>query len=147
MEAWLPGHRIAYRWEARLGGYRKAAAASPNTGLRHPSFRAYADHMASAEFLSALGDLMAEAARRPVAVMCSETLWWRCHRRLIADAAVMVHGATAEHLFPGRPPAPHTLTDTAATDGTGRVLYRQQDPLPLQLVEPVERPPNRLGRP
>jgi uncharacterized protein (DUF488 family) len=55
--------------------------------------------MRSDEFRDALGDLLGElGAGRPTLVMCSETLWWRCHRRLISDAAVLLHGVAVEHL-------------------------------------------------
>ncbi|MDA8393059.1 MAG: DUF488 domain-containing protein [Actinomycetota bacterium] len=131
METWLPARGICYRWEPRLGGFRKPVAGSPNSGLRHPSFRAYADHMATAEFVGALAEVMGEAADRPVAVVCSESLWWRCHRRLVADASMLLHGAAVEHLALGRPPSPHRLTSGATTDEEGRMLYPPQPPLPL----------------
>jgi len=58
-------------------------------GWRNPSFRAYADYMASGPFLAALDQLVADTDARDIAVMCSEAVWWRCHRRLIADAVVL----------------------------------------------------------
>ncbi|MBV8235266.1 MAG: DUF488 domain-containing protein, partial [Acidimicrobiia bacterium] len=99
MEQWVPAHAIAYRWEPRLGGLRTPAAESPNIALRNRGFRAYADHMATAEFVHALDEVLDAAAARPTTVMCAETLWWRCHRRLIADFAALVRGAEVRHLM------------------------------------------------
>jgi uncharacterized protein (DUF488 family) len=99
MEAWLPAGGIPYRWAPALGGRRRPLPHSANVALRNPSFRAYADHMASPEFRGALDALVADAEARDVTVMCAESVWWRCHRRLIADAAVLLHGADVRNLF------------------------------------------------
>src|ERR1700733_9048113 len=86
MEQWVPDLAGAsYEWRRDLGGFRKTTPESPNVALRHPSFRGYADYMQTGAFRDALGHLLADAATAPTAIMCSETLWWRCHRRLIAD--------------------------------------------------------------
>lgn len=122
MERWVPEGGVEYRWERRLGGFRKPDPASPNTGLRHPAFRAYADHMATPEFASALAELLDAAATRPTAVMCSETLWWRCHRRLLADAAVLLGGAEVLHLFHDGAVRPHRPSPEAVVAG-GRLTY------------------------
>ena len=99
MEQWLPAAEIPYCWIAGLGGRRRVDPHSPHVGLRNEQFRAYADHMASAEFSAALGELRRFTAARSAAVMCSESLWWRCHRRLLADHLVLVEGAEGVHLF------------------------------------------------
>ena len=98
MAGWLAEAGLAYRWEPELGGFRRPEPASVNHGLRHPAFRGYADHMRGPRFWAALDRLLAEATAAPTAAMCSETLWWRCHRRLLADAAVLVRGAEVRHL-------------------------------------------------
>src|SRR5437763_14040819 len=72
MEQWVPDAGIAYRWEPRLGGLRKPTTDSPNVALRHSGFRAYADHMATPDFIAALGDVLEEASTRPAPVMCAE---------------------------------------------------------------------------
>jgi uncharacterized protein (DUF488 family) len=72
-------------WIAGLGGRRRPDPASINTGWRHPAFRAYADHIASEEFAEGLFELLMIAPGARTAIMCAEVLWWRCHRRLIAD--------------------------------------------------------------
>ena len=122
MEAWLPAAGIAYRWERRLGGFRKTDPSSRHVALRVPAFRGYADHMETGGFVEALGEVLDEAARRPTVVMCSETLWWRCHRRLLSDAAVMLRGVEVVHLQPGGRAAPHVVTDGARREGE-RLVY------------------------
>src|SRR5699024_1629167 len=85
MSQYLPEAGINYRWEPRLGGWRRATGDSPDVQLRNASFRSYAGHMRSAEFVTAIDDVVVAAAEQQVTLMCAETVWWRCHRRLIAD--------------------------------------------------------------
>ena len=99
MATWLLDHGVDYRWLPSLGGRRKPAPDSPNVGLRNDQFRAYADHMISDEFAGGVAELCALAQARPVAVMCAESVWWRCHRRLLADHLVLVEQLRVEHLF------------------------------------------------
>lgn len=99
---WLPEAGIAYRWEKRLGGFRRPGPDNPDVAWREDMFRGYAEHMRSPDFLSAIDAVLAEAqtlAPRQLAVMCSESLWWRCHRRLVADFAVVARGAGVRHLM------------------------------------------------
>jgi uncharacterized protein (DUF488 family) len=123
MAGWLGAAGVAYRWEPELGGFRKAQAGgahgpgSVNTALRHPAFRGYADYMRTPPFWAALDRLLAEAAEAPTAAMCSETLWWRCHRRLLADAAVLVRGAEVLHLDHRGRLEPHRPTEGVRRDG------------------------------
>lgn len=81
----LAKHGIGYRWVQELGGRRNPNPDSPNDAWEHPAFRAYADHIASDEFAAGLFDLEMIAGGSRSTVMCAELLWWRCHRRLIAD--------------------------------------------------------------
>ena len=81
---------IEYRWLPSLGGRRKPVPGSINTGWRNESFRGYADHLATEEFADGLNDLLAVAGGLRTAIMCAELLWWRCHRRLIADVLVSI---------------------------------------------------------
>ena len=132
MQAWLPEAGVEYRWERRLGGRRPVRPGSPNVALRNPAFRGYADHMAEPEFADALTAVLAEATSRTVTVMCSETLWWRCHRRLLSDAATLGRGAEVAHLAHDGRLAPHALTDGVRRDGDGVVYDVGGDrPLPL----------------
>ena len=117
MARWLGGAGIAYRWEPQLGGFRKPAPQSVNHAIRHPAFRGYADHMRTPPFWAALDRLLAEAAAAPAAAMCSEALWWRCHRRLLADAAVLVRGAEVLHLDHRGRLEPHRPTEGVRRDG------------------------------
>jgi uncharacterized protein (DUF488 family) len=84
-ESSLAERGIAYRWIAALGGRRRAERDSMNVGWRHPAFRAYADHIATEEFAEGLFELLLLASGLRTGVMCAEILWWRCHRRIIAD--------------------------------------------------------------
>ena len=98
---WLPTAGLGYRWEERLGGRRRLPAGeAPEDGWwQVPAFQAYAAHTRTAEFGAALEALVREVPTRPVAVMCSESVWWRCHRRLVADVAVLTHGIQVQHLM------------------------------------------------
>jgi uncharacterized protein (DUF488 family) len=124
MERWIPERSgSAYRWEPALGGFRKVDRESPNIALRHPSFRAFADFMETEAFSSALGALLAQAATSRVAIMCSETLWWRCHRRLIADAAVLLHNVDVQHLMHDGTLRPHMPTAGVRVTASGTLRY------------------------
>ena len=76
---------ITYLPMPALGGRRTPDPESPNTAWRVDAFRAYADHLATAEYIDARSTLMHRASERSTCVMCAEAVWWRCHRRLIAD--------------------------------------------------------------
>src|SRR5881409_1989762 len=82
----LAGARIAYVHMSGLGGLRKARAGSVNLGWRNAAFRGYADYMETSEFARSLEALVELARRQPTAIMCAESVPWRCHRSLIADA-------------------------------------------------------------
>jgi uncharacterized protein (DUF488 family) len=100
LERWLPAAGIGYRWEKRLGGFRKPSAGNPDIAWRVDMFRGYAEHMRGPEFLAAIAAILAEAASAgpTVAVMCSESAWRRCHRRLVADFAQVARGVPVAHL-------------------------------------------------
>jgi uncharacterized protein (DUF488 family) len=132
MERWLRDAGVAYRWEPRLGGRRRARPDSPHEALRQPGFRGYADHMESAEFADALDSVLADADRARTAVMCAESVWWRCHRRLLADAVVLLRGGAVEHLFHGGRLAPHPPTPEARRDGPRIVYDGGEATLPLR---------------
>jgi len=124
MACWIPQSAAAeYRWERRLGGFRKTRPESPNVALRNPSFRGYADYMEGAEFNDALAQLLADAKGVPTVVMCSESLWWRCHRRLIADAAQLLHGVEVRHLMHDATLRPHRPTAGVRVTPEGRLRY------------------------
>jgi uncharacterized protein (DUF488 family) len=76
---WLPAEGVDYRWEERLGGRRRLPATSADPWWQVAAFRAYAHHMRSADFLQAIDELLTQPGST-TSVMCSESLWWRCHR-------------------------------------------------------------------
>jgi uncharacterized protein (DUF488 family) len=123
MAVWLPAAGVGYRWEKRLGGFRKLAPDSPDIALRNESFRAYAGHMRTPDFRAAIDTLLAEAAETAVAVMCSESVWWRCHRRLVADFLVLARGAEVQHLMPDGRLDAHVPTDGVRRRDDGLLVY------------------------
>lgn len=119
----LPTHGISYEWWGEeLGGRRKVAERSRHLAWRVEAFRAYADHMESDEFQDALDRLIVTAKSAVPGVMCAETLWWRCHRRLIADALV-ARGHEVFHLVQQGSTQTHTLNEAARLDEAGLVVY------------------------
>lgn len=121
---WVPDlSGASYEWHPELGGFRKARPESQNVGLHHPAFRGYADYMQTPEFLQALDALLKRAEDTTVAIMCSESLWWRCHRRLIADAATLLYGAEVTHLMHNGARQPHALTPGASVLPSGLLQY------------------------
>jgi uncharacterized protein (DUF488 family) len=118
----LPEAGIAYVHLPQLGGLRRGlGAASPNTGWRNASFRAYADYMQTSDFLQGLDAVRTLTAAGPVALMCAEAVPWRCHRSLIADA-LHVRGVVARDIQSRTRAIPHTLTPFARVDGE-RITY------------------------
>jgi uncharacterized protein (DUF488 family) len=118
MRGWLGAAGIVYRAMPDLGGRRTPLPDSLNAGLRNAGFRGYADYMATPAFRAAFDDLIALAGERPTAIFCAETLWWQCHRRLIADTAVLLAGIEVVHLTPATR-ANHVLTPGVLRDGDG----------------------------
>jgi uncharacterized protein (DUF488 family) len=110
LNQWVPEAGVRYRWEPALGGFRKPRPDSANLGLRNDSFRGYADYMDTPPFWRALDAVLDETRDATVVVMCSESVWWRCHRRLVADAAVLARGVAVEHLMHDSRLVPHPLT-------------------------------------
>jgi uncharacterized protein (DUF488 family) len=123
LERWLPGYGISYRWEKRLGGFRRPAPDSPDVFWRDEAFRGYADHMRQPAFLAAIGEVLTQAATERVAVMCSESVWWRCHRRLIADFAEIARGIPVRHLMHDGRLAGHQRSPGARLRDDGLLVY------------------------
>jgi uncharacterized protein (DUF488 family) len=113
---------LAYRHAEDLGGRRRPVPDSPNTGLRDEGFRGYADWMLGEAFQAAFDRVVDESHERRTVVMCAETPWWKCHRRLISDAAILLRNGTVVHLMAGKQ-AEHRLTEGVKLD-EGRLLYR-----------------------
>jgi uncharacterized protein (DUF488 family) len=122
LAAELPGRGIAYRHARALGGRRKPQPDSPNRGWENDAFRAYADYALTPEFGAALAELTATAGDKVTAVMCAEGLWWRCHRRLIADRLV-AGGWTVHHIGPDGSLTEHELPPFAVAQPDGTIVY------------------------
>jgi uncharacterized protein (DUF488 family) len=130
MERWLPEHELEYAWEPHLGGRRSPRPDTPHTALTVPAFRGYADHMQTSEFMSALDAVLAGAAERPTTVMCAESVWWRCHRRLLSDAAVLLRHERVLHVFHDGRVAEHHPMEEARVEAGHLVYDAGRSPLP-----------------
>ena len=116
LERWLPEQGIRYVWLGQSLGGRRPAIRRPEESLNaawlEPAFRNYADYLGTAEGIAGLGELEALARGTPTAMLCAERLFWRCHRRIIADA-LFARGWCVVHLLePGKSQG-HTLTPWA----------------------------------
>lgn len=118
----LAMHGIAYEHVEALGGRRPTSATSPNGAWRNASFRGYADYMMTAEFQDALGRLLEQASDEDVVVMCAEAVPWRCHRNLIADAAV-ARGVAVRHILSEVRTDGHTLSAHARVRPDEGLVY------------------------
>jgi uncharacterized protein (DUF488 family) len=116
LAATLAAHAIGYHWLPALGGRRRASPDSPNTAWRNASFRGYADYMSSAEFAQGLAKLSEASNKARTAIMCSEALWWRCHRSMIADA-LCVRGIKVVHILDAKHSVVHPMTSPARIVG------------------------------
>ncbi|MBA0126345.1 DUF488 domain-containing protein [Haloechinothrix sp. YIM 98757] len=131
MSSWLPAAGIDYRWEERLGGWRKVAAGTPDTALRDRAFCGYAGHMRTAEFRAAIDALLSGAERERTAVMCAESVWWRCHRRMIADFLVLARDVPVDHLMHDGTLQRHRPSEEARVMPGERVLVYDAGQPPL----------------
>ncbi|MDE2262398.1 MAG: DUF488 domain-containing protein [Gammaproteobacteria bacterium] len=119
----LHGAAMAYRYLPALGGRRHGRKAdSPNTLWRNGSFRAYADYAGTTEFRAGLARLCALAGEHRCAVMCAEAVWWRCHRRIIADY-LLAAGFKVVHILGSGKLTPATLTPGAQPGAGGGLVY------------------------
>ena len=112
LAAHLAAGDIGYAWLSRLGGRRRGDAGPEHQGWRNLSFRAYAAYTWTEEFAQGLDELLLLAAGARTAVMCSELLWWRCHRALVADVLRFL-GVEVTHLASEGPGTPHPFTSPA----------------------------------
>ena len=108
---------IEYHRIPPLGGLRHARKDSVNLGWENASFRGFADYMQTEEFRKGLEELTGLAKEKETAILCAESLPWRCHRSLIADA-LLVRGITVLHIMNRTSVKEHTLTSFARIEGT-----------------------------
>ena len=113
---------VEYIHMPELGGRRKAKPDSLNMTWRNESFRGYADYMESAEFCKGIERLVETAKEKRVAIMCSEAVWWRCHRSLIADY-LKANGVKVLHILGVGKSEEHPFTG-AAQIVNGKLSYR-----------------------
>jgi uncharacterized protein (DUF488 family) len=119
---WLPERGISYAHLGRLGGWKRPEPDSPNGAWRNRSFRGYADYALGGDFARGVAELVELAADRRTAMMCSEALWWRCHRRLVADR-IVVAGGDVQHIGSDGRLSAHALTSFAFVGEDGRITY------------------------
>jgi uncharacterized protein (DUF488 family) len=107
-----------------VGCARSPSPVSPNTLWRNKSFRNYADYALTPPFREGLEELIAEGRVRTCAIMCAEVLWWRCHRRIIADY-LLADGAAVFHIL-----SPLDVESAIPTPGVERIpeglLYQER---------------------
>ena len=114
---------IGYRHMKALGGLRgKPKEGSRNTAWRNGSFRNYADYAATPAFRDGLRELQTIAQRRTPSIMCAEAVWWRCHRRIIADY-LLAGGIDVRHILSEAPPELARLTPGAQLEADGSLVY------------------------
>jgi len=117
----LPENEIEYIHLRELGGRRKTTIDSRNTGWRVAAFRGYADYMETDKFNNAIKELECLAAKKRVAFMCAEAVWWRCHRSLVSDY-LKHQGWTVIHSMDAGKGDEHPYTSPARII-EGKLLY------------------------
>jgi len=121
----LAADGLGYQHLRALGGrrhHRKGASPSLNVYWRVAAFRNYADYAETGEFRAGLDDLRALARGHRCAIMCAEAVWWRCHRRIIADY-LLADGTRVEHIMGTCQVVPATLTPGARAMADGALRY------------------------
>lgn len=121
LEQSLPEKGIEYTHIEALGGRRKADPDSKNTVWKHPSFRGYADYMETSEFKDAFKLLESMAIQKRCAIMCSEAVWWRCHRSMISDQ-LKANGWKVLHIMGQNQEQEHPYTKPAKLED-GQLIY------------------------
>lgn len=121
LEIVLPQNHIRYQHIEALGGRRKENKDSKNTAWQHPSFRGYADYMETDDFKKAIKVLEKIAEQYRTVYMCSEAVWWRCHRSMVSDY-LKASGWTVWHIMATGKAAEHPYTAPARLDH-GRLSY------------------------
>jgi uncharacterized protein (DUF488 family) len=121
----LAAFGVSYEHVAALGGLRGKARGLPpdvNGFWTNESFHNYADYALSAQFHTGLEHLLNEGRKRRCAIMCSEAVWWRCHRRIVADYLI-AGGESVFHIMGQDRVAPARLTPGAVVQPGGAVIY------------------------
>ncbi len=139
----LPTAGVAYLWEERLGGRRHLPSGEPTLDpwWTAEAFRGYAAHTRTTEFQAALDELLHLKASARLAIMCSESVWWRCHRRLIADVALARHQVPVWHLMPQGRAMAHRLAAGARVRADGLIVWDRTSPAATTIVDVMIRMP------
>ena len=124
LEQSMRQNNIVYMHFKSLGGRRAVHKDSKNTGWRHPAFRGYADYMETDEFKKGIQELEAIATNQRTAYMCSEAVWWRCHRSMVSDY-LKLHGWNVYHIMEVEKLTEHTYTKPANIVN-GELFYGEQ---------------------
>jgi uncharacterized protein (DUF488 family) len=124
LQVTLPQNNIEYFHLKKLGGRRKANQDSKNTTWRHIAFRSYADYMETTEFKEGIIDLEKIAGKKRTAYMCSEAVWWRCHRSMVSDY-LKVHGWKVMHIMAVGKAEEHPFTAPARIEN-GELTYEPE---------------------
>ncbi|WP_017260329.1 DUF488 domain-containing protein [Pedobacter arcticus] len=122
LKSFLSDNGINYVHLGDLGGRRKPSVDSVNTVWRHPAFRAYADFMESDEFKVGIKELQELASVQKTVIMCSEVLWWRCHRSMIADY-LKAHDWEVMHILSIEKSTEHPYTQPAKIENGGLTYH------------------------
>jgi uncharacterized protein (DUF488 family) len=125
----LAAFGIGYRHIAALGGLRgrrRGEAPSPNGFWENASFRNYADHAATSAFRAGLEELRSLGHAQRCAIMCAEAVWWRCHRRIIADYLIAAGESVCHIMGPGKIEQAR-LTSAARPAPDGTLVYPRAD--------------------
>lgn len=123
LEISLPENNFEYTHLKKLGGRRKVKPDSKNTAWRNASFRGYADYMETEVFNEGLEELKRLASKKRTAYMCSEAVWWRCHRSMVSDA-LKVQGWKVNHIMGVGKETEHPYTGPAKIKGD-RLTYEE----------------------
>lgn len=122
---------VGYQYFKKLGGLRgkkKNDEPSFNDFWENKSFRNYADYTATPEFRDGLEELLEAGKMHTCAIMCAEAVWWRCHRRIIADYLI-TSGMQVFHIMGSGKIEPATLNPVAAKTENGTLVYKAEDNL------------------
>ncbi len=125
IEKAMPANGIEYLHMKALGGRRKPAQDSVNTRWRNNSFRAYADYTQTDDFKEALQELERLASLKRIAYMCSEAVWWRCHRSIISDK-LKIRGWEVLHIMGIGKTSEHPFTSAARIE-EGKLFYSDKN--------------------
>ncbi len=108
----MPANNIEYLHLKALGGRRPVHKDSKNAAWKHPAFRGYADYMETDEFKKGIEELELIASKQCTAYMCSEAVWWSCHRSMVSDY-LKLRGWTVYHIMEIGKATEHTYTQPA----------------------------------